>query len=415
MLSRFLLSTAVMAMALTGTSAHGMMPTVGEILNPGFEMFEQHPSGWQIPTHWVQSGAGSEDRPTVRVVDRERHSGQYSAQFIPQSVTDINTGTTTYVAEIWQEMSLLEVGQMITLSYWVKFGGVPEGFDPSTSGHYNFTVYYEHDHDSAAIEPVYVPGSSTASGGWFYQYTATWQAPNHPTHDNTYLTLTFSSSDSSVFIYLDDITLTAPTIVGDPQFVGLRGQSYQVHGIDGGIYNLVSSPRTQVNAEFKFLSEGQCPILDGIAATNCWSHAGSYLSKIGVQQLVDGKKHQLTIVAGSASQGFASIELDGQSVVTGTSFEDTNAFSVERLSSHRVLVKTEQFMFTFDNSDMFINQAVTPRVSLSQIRAHGLFGQTHMAKLYSSPLKYIAGDVDDYLIEENTLFGQDFVYNQFQL
>jgi hypothetical protein len=414
MLARLVLSTAMLAMALTSVQA-GPINTVGEILNPGFEQFTEHPNGYLLPTHWVQSGSSNDTHPTVRVVEREKHTGRYSAQFIPQSVTGIDTGATTYIAEIWQEMSLLEVGQMLTLSYWVKFGGVPEGYDSSPTGRYNFTVLYEHDHDSVSIVPTYVTGSSTEAGNWFYHYTATWQAPDHPTHDHTYITLRFSSTDPSVYIYLDDIELSAPTILGDPQFVGLRGQSYQIHGIDGGIYNLVSSPETQVNAEFKFLSEGQCPVIDGVTANNCWSHAGSYLSKVGVQQIVDNKIHQLTIVAGPASQGFASIELDGHIVNAGTAFDDTDAFSVERVSSHRVLVKTQQFIFTFDNSDMFLNQAVASRIPLSQLRAHGLFGQTHAAKLYASALKYIAGDVDDYLVADNNLFGTDFVFNQFQI
>jgi hypothetical protein len=400
----------------TVTSHVAAQPLIGEILNPGFELFDEHTNGWLMPRHWVQSGAGDETNPTVRVVDREKHSGSYSAQFIPKSMTNIETGQTEYVAEIWQEMSLLEVGQTLYLSYWVKFGNVPEGYDPSPNGRYNFTVFYEHDHDSVAIQPHYVSGSATEAGGMFYQYTAQWEAPNHPGHDHTYLTLRFSSIDSSVFIYLDDITLTAEAaIIGDPQFVGLRGQSYQVHGIDGGIYNLVSAPRTQVNSEFKFLSEGECPIVEGEHAANCWSHPGSYLGKIGVQQVVDGKVHQLLISAGGAKEGFERVELDGEVVGTGTSFEHTDAFSVDRVSSHRVVVKTEQFVFTFDNSDMFINQGVAARVPLSQVRAHGLFGQTHAAKVYPSALKYIAGDVDDYLVSENTLFGKDFVYNQFQL
>lgn len=38
-------------------------------------------------------------------------------------------------------------------------------------------------------------------------------------------------------------------VLGDPQFVGLRGQSFQVHGIDGTVYSLVSSATTAINAQ----------------------------------------------------------------------------------------------------------------------------------------------------------------------
>ena len=35
-------------------------------------------------------------------------------------------------------------------------------------------------------------------------------------------------------------------VVGDPQFIGLRGQSYQIHGVDGEIYNIVSDADLQI-------------------------------------------------------------------------------------------------------------------------------------------------------------------------
>jgi len=41
-------------------------------------------------------------------------------------------------------------------------------------------------------------------------------------------------------------------------------------------------------------------------------------------------------------------------------------------------------------------------------------GQTHSTKTHRSPLRYIEGDVDDYVIADNDIFGDDFVYNQFQ-
>jgi hypothetical protein len=301
------------------------------------------------------------------------------------------------------------------MKYWFRPGSVPQGVDPNTSGRYNFTVFYDHDHESQLVTPTYIAGSSTAANGWFYQYQARWTAPNHQHHNEAvYLTLVFTAFDSAILMYLDDIEISAPMITGDPQFVGLRGQTYQVHGIDGGIYNLVSSPTTQVNAEFRFLSEGQCPMFDGIPAMNCWAHAGSYLSAIGVQQVIDGKVHQLKLVAGSATQGYASVEVDGVALSVGQSYDDTADFTVEYVSSHSVAVTTAEFRYLYDNSDMFINQAVSTRVPLSSMtKTHGLFGQTHQRKIYSTALRYIAGGVDDYLIADNNLFGTDFVYNMF--
>ena len=53
--------------------------------------------------------------------------------------------------------------------------------------------------------------------------------------------------------------MAAPTTVGatlgDPQFYGSLGQSYQVHGIDGEAYSLISDALVQINGRFHFLGE----------------------------------------------------------------------------------------------------------------------------------------------------------------
>ena len=74
-----------------------------------------------------------------------------------------------------------------------------------------------------------------------------------------------------------------PGILGDPQFVGLRGQLFQVHGIDGVVYNIISDPLFQLNARFAFLAESQsCPVMlsTGMESDACWSQPGSYLSQL---------------------------------------------------------------------------------------------------------------------------------------
>ena len=83
--------------------------------------------------------------------------------------------------------------------------------------------------------------------------------------------------------------LAAPSsVLGDPQFIGLRGQSFQVHGVDGAVYALLSSTWTQVNAGFVFFSTGQCPS-PAVIQTQCWSHPGAYLGAISVQEVVGVK------------------------------------------------------------------------------------------------------------------------------
>ena len=201
-------------------------------------------------------------------------------------------------------------------------------------------------------------------------------------------------------------------VVGDPQFVGLRGQSYQVHGIDGAVYNLISEMHTQVNSRFVFLNQGQCPIIDGVADTNCWSHPGSYLGELSFQQVVDGKVHAALITSGSAEAGFSGVQVDGKKVTVGDSVT-IGSFSLSVHSSHLVEVETDHFHFELSNSDLFINQALRTKVPLSKLQAHGLLGQTHSVKLYNTPLRFIQGLVDDYVIADEDIFGTSFLYNQF--
>jgi len=47
---------------------------------------------------------------------------------------------------------------------------------------------------------------------------------------------------------------------GEPSFTGLRGQSYQVHGISGAVYNLIRDEYISLNSRFVFLtSPRECP------------------------------------------------------------------------------------------------------------------------------------------------------------
>jgi hypothetical protein len=90
------------------------------------------------------------------------------------------------------------------------------------------------------------------------------------------------------------------------------------------------------------------------------------------------------------------------------------AFSVERTHTHEVLLTTPTFTFRLSNSDRFLNQQLASNVPLSQLRSHGLIGQTHSAKTYPTALRYIEGDVDEYSVDDGDILGTDFAYNRFQ-
>jgi len=244
-----------------------------------------------------------------------------------------------------------------------------------------------------------------------YQFTFT-----IPVLSSILVNLTYINSGApQPVVDLISILVTNPAVaVGDPQFVGLRGQSFQVHGIDGAVYNIISDAHTQVNSRFVFLSEGECPMVNGRLDTNCWSHPGSYMGEISFQQVVNGKLHQVLLVAGPAKTGFDQVTLDGKQLKVGDEFE-FGTFSIKFRSSHVVNVATDSFSFELSNSDKFINQALTNLKPLSKLTSHGLLGQTHAAKVYPTATRYIEGEIDDYVIADNDIFGKDFAFNKFHL
>ena len=149
---------------------------------------------------------------------------------------------------------------------------------------------------------------------------------------------------------------------GDPQLIGLRGQSFQVHGIDQVVYNLITHPTHQLNARFGFLSQGKCPTVAeaGIsqAHENCWSHPGSYITAIGLQERINDKIIQLEILPGNTSTGFTQVKLNGQvlSVPATHTFKDSTTSTIMTIHydhTHRIKIITHLFTYEFINSDMF--------------------------------------------------------------
>ena len=204
-------------------------------------------------------------------------------------------------------------------------------------------------------------------------------------------------------------------MLGDPQFVGLRGQSYQVHGLDSTTYNLISDAMVTVNALFTFLSHGDCPTDSaGRALFVCWSHAGSYLSAVSVR-LADG--HTLVVRAGGARQGFASVQVDGSTALTvGSNITLPSGMTVS-YDSMRVLTVYDAGLYhvTLQNSDGFVN-LLSLQVSnwsrlVDEVQSHGLIGQTWQAGTRGAQVRYVEGLVDEYVVEQG-LLGYDFSYSR---
>ena len=218
-------------------------------------------------------------------------------------------------------------------------------------------------------------------------------------------------------------------VIGDPQFTGLLGQRFQVHGVSGTVYNIITDSLLQVNARFDFLSSGGGPRAD-IIDTQPWTHQGTYLGAMSFQtkRSVNASHVDVVVVeAGGENEGFARVSINGQQVTppytwqpesngeAGSSGEETVA--VYFTHSHVLEVQTSQFHFRLVNSDRFINQEVAPRVPLHAMSCHGLLGQTRLNKQYKSAVRYIEGSVDDYAVateeEEGALISNNFVHNRF--
>ena len=211
------------------------------------------------------------------------------------------------------------------------------------------------------------------------------------------------------------ITCTKPPpsggqVVGDPQFVGLRGQSYQVHGVAGEIYNIVSDADLQYNSRFVFLNSGECPVVNGRKQKSCWSHPGSYLGELGLKTANGERVH---LVTGSAKRGFESVAVNGKELRVGDSvvLKDGAGF-VSRNSTHLASVQIGNWDFAFENSDKFVNQRVRV-IDARKLRAHGLLGQTWREATYPNAIKFVQGQVDDYVIRDQDIFGDNFLFNAF--
>ena len=218
----------------------------------------------------------------------------------------------------------------------------------------------------------------------------------------------------------NNVTSTGGFITGDPQFVGLRGQSFQVHGVDGAVYNLISDKAMQLNSRFTFLEGPRpCPVMPstGRVSVACWSHPGSYLSELALKTIGGSQLH---IVSGDAATGFASITLNGKALKVGD--EATLDFAKSGLTgsvsignAFELSIHAGHFDLVIENNDGFVNlrSVSVAAASWSKLASHGLLGQTWANKRYSGKIKYIEGDVDDYLIEDDNLFGDEFLYNRF--
>jgi len=195
--------------------------------------------------------------------------------------------------------------------------------------------------------------------------------------------------------------------------VGFRGQKYEIHGIPGSIFNIITTPTLQYNAEFVFLGAKSTRACN-TTRTHPWTHAGTYLGRLGFQIGTD----RVYIEAGDCLTGVANVTVNNEALEVGDKFHFGGPHAKQTLTFD------DEFTLTFhltevdivlQNSDKFFNQQVSlTRAGERTTHMHGLLGQTWSAKTYKDAAgrkHFIEGHPNDYLVQEEQLFGKDFVYN----
>ena len=257
-------------------------------------------------------------------------------------------------------------------------------------------------------------------------------------YDNTYqlqyaTSQSFAARDPAGISYAPFglVNVPAAGVLGDPMFVGLRGQRYQVHGLDGAVYNLISDRLLQVNARFTYLDSGSC-LRDAVTNAplfTCWTHRGSYLSALAV--MVSGGASVL-LTSGAARDGFASVavavagdssgrllsigESATVSVVDGGSAETNCTVTYTGLRTVHI-AHAGVYSLVVENSDHFLNLLQLTvhdmRRLTTELHSHGLIGQTWDERTKGAEVNAVAGYVDDYAEAGGDLRGCGFVYNRF--
>ena len=248
--------------------------------------------------------------------------------------------------------------------------------------------------------------------------------------------------DAAGNIYISDYNIARVDVIaglavaavggakGDPLFKGFRGQSYQVHGLAGAVYSIISAPSFQLNARFTFLASGGCPVYAAATdakptAGQCWTHPGSYFGELGVRT---EEGSTLRIVAGSGAHGFVSVEFNGVDLLSAHGHPVLHSpgqkasLTVSVVDRHHIVVQHGVFTLFIDNSDQFVNLGEVRIASwvalVNEVQPHGLLGQTWrqlQSEERGKEVPEVQGAVDDYVDQNDDLFGCENVYCKLKL
>ena len=322
-----------------------------------------------------------------------------------------------------------------TLNYIGYFGGrMVTSIATAVAGKGNIDGYFIPSCLDHPTYPMPVPGVSNAAINGVQPATvfAAWYAALSAGTLNLLTVQQFRVYDAANTLPLAQCSVSSafsaptPSVSGDPQFVGLLGQSFQVHGIDGAVYSLITSAAFQLNARFTFLGPSparKCPVMPstGEVGRACWTHAGSYLTEVGLRAKgVEGEgegegEEMVRLVGGGAEEGFSVVEVAGRGGKLGRVGVGEEVGSVRVVSSHEVVLSVGRWVVEVESVDGFVNvRSVTVKGGdLQGLESHGLLGQTWRRASGAGAVKEIEGEVDDYVLAEDDVFGSSFLYNRY--
>jgi hypothetical protein len=227
---------------------------------------------------------------------------------------------------------------------------------------------------------------------------------------------------------------------------GLQGQQFHFDGTPNHPYNLISTHTVQVNGQLSHIEkiDRVCNYTD----TPCFSHAGTYITELGLTIASIPTTTQLRLISGSHEQGITlsivengverPLNLKRRLILTT---HDQYHASILRVGVNVVVINTLFFKMTVSNSDGFFNLAISMHddnlmrhgavkmticggdmtgqdgvgivggPAYPTVPIHGVIGQTWKNAVYCAGHLY-EGEWEDYQIDN--LFDRDFRYNQYQ-
>ena len=324
------------------------------------------------------------------------------AQFVAVARALENTGVRAYDGAV---NTILDTGLQVVAATVATVEGRHASY---LNGLFNFSLPFPSSLDNATLPSVILPIAASFISGACPQATG--------------------------LVLPQAVTLT--TVIGDPSFVGFNGEHYQVHGIEGKIFNLITAETFQMNALFGLLEAGQTMTSAqmkraqsmNIAArlnakktgkampaplpvTAAWSHDGTYLTEIGIKL----GAHQIQLIAGEYAQGLVAT-VDGRVITpSSTPIVFANGMSITLATAHAIDITHPLLSLTIANSDKFFNiDAAALSLTADVSKINGLLGQSaHPSFKVQNTAEFRYHIVYDYLIQTDSLFDDDFVENKF--